>query len=85
VSKNNPDAARLFQEASDAYEVLSDEKKRANYDQWGMGGNASGPGAAGPTGGSGYGYQQQTVCTRAATQKHYRLTPKSCFVACLAI
>ncbi|KRX54505.1 Mitochonrial uncharacterized protein [Trichinella sp. T9] len=35
VNKNDPQAARKFQQVSEAYEVLSDENKKAQYDQWG--------------------------------------------------
>mgnify|MGYP002237212908 FL=1 len=35
VNKDNPDAAEKFKECSEAYSVLSDEKKRAQYDQFG--------------------------------------------------
>lgn len=35
VNKDNPEAAEKFKEASEAYSVLSDEQKRAQYDQFG--------------------------------------------------
>jgi len=35
VNKENPTAAKKFQEASEAYEVLSDEQKRREYDTFG--------------------------------------------------
>ena len=44
---NDPDAEEKFKEVNEAYSVLSDEQKRANYDRFG---SADGPGM----GGSGY-------------------------------
>ncbi|XP_054721549.1 protein tumorous imaginal discs, mitochondrial-like [Uloborus diversus] len=35
INKGDPEAERKFQEVSEAYEVLSDETKRKQYDQWG--------------------------------------------------
>lgn len=35
TNKGDPNAAKKFQEVSEAYEVLSDEGKRKQYDQWG--------------------------------------------------
>ncbi|WP_428938492.1 DnaJ C-terminal domain-containing protein [Fontivita pretiosa] len=35
VNRNNPQAAERFKEIQEAYEVLSDETKRRNYDQYG--------------------------------------------------
>lgn len=57
----SPDAHEKFKEINEAYEVLSDDKKKATYDQFGhsafqpgMGGGAAGQGPFG-----GQGYQQQ--------------------------
>ena len=59
VNKDNPDAAEKFKECSEAYSVLSDETKRAQYDQFGHaafengGGADAGAGGFGGFGGSG--------------------------------
>jgi DnaJ family protein A protein 3 len=56
TNKNDPDAQKKFQEVSEAYEVLSDETKRKEYDTYGqtteqMGRQGFHPGAgAGPQG-----------------------------------
>ncbi|KAL0268762.1 UNVERIFIED_CONTAM: hypothetical protein PYX00_010580 [Menopon gallinae] len=51
-NKDDPNAAKKFQEVSEAYECLSDETKKKQYDQWGttsedlgrgMGGAGAGP------------------------------------------
>ena len=46
VNKDDPKAAERFSEVQEAYDVLSDKEKRANYDQFGHGG-AGGFGGAG--------------------------------------
>lgn len=35
LNKDNPDAAEKFKEVNEAYEVLGDKTKKANYDQYG--------------------------------------------------
>jgi DnaJ-class molecular chaperone len=40
VNRNNPKAAERFKEVQDAYDVLSDEQKRKQYDQFGHAGDA---------------------------------------------
>ena len=49
----SPDAAKRFAEVQDAYEVLSDEKKRAQYDRFGHVSAASEGGSPGSTSGAG--------------------------------
>lgn len=51
TNKNDKDAAQKFAEITQAYEVLSDEKKRKNYDQFG----SEGPQAGGFGGFNGFG------------------------------
>ncbi|XP_064482314.1 protein tumorous imaginal discs, mitochondrial-like isoform X2 [Ornithodoros turicata] len=55
TSKGDPEAAKKFQEVSEAYEVLSDDTKRQQFDQWGSTGpempGGGGGGWGGPTGG----------------------------------
>src|SRR5436309_15739259 len=51
------EAERKFKEVQDAYDVLSDKKKRAQYDQFGFAGpDGGGPGGAGGPGG-GYSFR----------------------------
>ncbi len=56
-NQNNKEAEELFKEVKEAYEVLSDEKKRQMYDQYGHDGvNAQmGGGPGGGFGGGGFG------------------------------
>ncbi len=49
-NKGNPDSEQKFKEASEAYSVLSDDNKRAQYDRFG----SAGPGGAGFNGGQGF-------------------------------
>src|SRR5260221_14137689 len=49
VNKNNPKSEEKFKEVQEAYDVLSDETKRKNYDQFGHAGANMGEG--GPGGG----------------------------------
>lgn len=60
LNKDNPEAAEKFKECNEAYSVLSDEQKRAQYDQFGPeafenGGMGGGPGAGGFGGFGGFG------------------------------
>ncbi|XP_057375063.1 protein tumorous imaginal discs, mitochondrial-like isoform X2 [Daphnia carinata] len=50
TNKNDPETIKKFQEVSEAYEVLSDDTKRKQFDTWGatseqMGGGQGGPNA----------------------------------------
>jgi DnaJ-class molecular chaperone len=51
VNKNNPAATEKFKEAQEAYDVLSDDTKRKNYDQFGHAGVNGAPGMGGTPGG----------------------------------
>ena len=53
VNKNNPAATEKFKEAQEAYDVLSDDTKRKNYDQFGHAGVNGAPGMGGHPGGGG--------------------------------
>lgn len=55
TNKGDPSAQKKFQEVSEAYEVLSDESKRRQYDQFGTTtDSAGGPGGPGAGGFSGF-------------------------------
>lgn len=53
TNKDDPHAIKKFQEVSEAYEVLSDDTKRAQFDSFGSGssGGGGGPGGQNPFGG----------------------------------
>jgi curved DNA-binding protein len=48
VNKDNAQATERFKEVQEAYDVLSDEQKRRNYDQFGHAGVGAGAGPGGP-------------------------------------
>lgn len=54
VNKDNPKAAEKFKEISEAYSVLSDKDKRAQYDQFGHAAFENGGGGAGANGFGGF-------------------------------
>lgn len=51
TNKSDPDAGKKFQEVSEAYEVLSDENKRKEFDTWGATSEQMGMGQGPPPGG----------------------------------
>ncbi|ENN79355.1 hypothetical protein HUJ04_009354 [Dendroctonus ponderosae] len=66
VNKNDPEAQRKFQDASEAYEILGDDGKRKQYDTWGtageqMGGMGSTGKPHGPQGFSQHWEYQSTI------------------------
>ncbi len=55
TNKGDKDAQKKFQEVSEAYECLSDDTKRKQYDAFGTGGAFHGVGGAPPYGADGFG------------------------------
>ncbi len=55
-NKGNAEAEKKFKEASEAYSVLSDDNKRAQYDQFGSAGPGFGGGQGGFSGFNGQGF-----------------------------
>ncbi|MBN2809019.1 MAG: J domain-containing protein [Deltaproteobacteria bacterium] len=56
VKPDDKEAERKFKEINEAYEVLSDEKKRRDYDTYGEAFNSAGGGAGGFSGGRSAGF-----------------------------
>ncbi|XP_059157203.1 protein tumorous imaginal discs, mitochondrial-like isoform X2 [Physella acuta] len=61
MNNKDPNGAKKFQEVSEAYEVLSDENKRRDYDSFGMGGNQQTSGFRSQQGFSGFENFQSTM------------------------
>lgn len=53
TNKDDPNAGKKFQEVSEAYEILSDDTKRKEFDTWGSTSEQMGMGGTGPGPGSG--------------------------------
>ncbi|KAJ2945197.1 hypothetical protein O0L34_g9267 [Tuta absoluta] len=62
ANKSDPEASRKFQEVSEAYEILSDENKRKQYDTYGTTSEQMGMGG-GPGGTDGFTHQWQYKST----------------------
>ncbi|KAI9553965.1 hypothetical protein GHT06_019236 [Daphnia sinensis] len=58
TNKNDPETIKKFQEVSEAYEVLSDENKRKQFDTWGATSEQMGGGQAGPNAGQDFSRHQ---------------------------
>ncbi|XP_075214300.1 dnaJ homolog l(2)tid, mitochondrial-like isoform X3 [Lycorma delicatula] len=78
TNRNDPNAVKKFQEVSEAYEVLSDDVKRKEYDRWGatseqmgMGGGA-GAGHPGGAGGMGSRYEQWNFTSTIDPEELFR-------------
>jgi curved DNA-binding protein len=69
MNKNSPDATAKFQEAQEAYDVLSDPQKRRNYDQFGHAGVGAG---AQPGAGAGPGFDPFEAFRRGASSRQWR-------------
>ena len=61
LNKDDPTAADKFKEAQEAYEVLSDEQKRKQYDQFGHAGVNNNGGFGGFGGAGGYGFDASDI------------------------
>lgn len=61
LNKDDPSAAEKFKEAQEAYEVLSDENKRKQYDQFGHAGVNNSASGFGGFGGSGFGFDASDI------------------------
>ncbi|HTL31165.1 MAG TPA: DnaJ C-terminal domain-containing protein [Tepidisphaeraceae bacterium] len=71
VNKNNKQAEEKFKEVQEAYDVLSDPQKRANYDQFGH----AGVGAGGMPGGDPYEAFRRAQAGRGGGRHEWREGP----------
>jgi DnaJ-class molecular chaperone len=71
-NNNNKDAEERFKEIQEAYDVLSDATKRANYDQFGHAGVGAG---AGPNGGDPYEAFRRAQASRGGGRTTWRASP----------
>ncbi len=60
---DNPDAEKKFKEVSESYEVLSDEKKRQMYDQYGSDALKGASGMGGNGGAAGFSSMEEALRT----------------------
>ncbi|HXE55901.1 MAG TPA: DnaJ domain-containing protein, partial [Tepidisphaeraceae bacterium] len=74
-NKNNKDAEEKFKEIQEAYDVLSDATKRANYDQFGHAGVGAGGGPGGPNGPDMYEAFRRAQAGRGGGRTTWRASP----------
>src|SRR4051812_39507887 len=84
TNRGDPSAEAKFKEVQEAYDVLADEKKRANYDQFGHAGvssahaaEAAAAAAAAGRGAGGFRYSTQTP--GGGTRAYGRAAPHALF------
>jgi DnaJ-class molecular chaperone len=75
VNKSNKQAEEKFKEVQEAYDVLSDSTKRANYDQFGHAGVGGGVGGAGGAGGDPFDAFRRSQSGRAGNGRSWRGGP----------